>query len=305
MSYYLAKVSFGLFLITGIASVASAQSNDFFSNTQRAGLLSSSPSGCPTGATCGTNFPGFNPTDLVNHSDPNATISGTATIAGAVRPFFSQLGPGAITNNLFGVISRVNPGPDTLFNTSDDNPTLCGIPSSPFITGVVPTAVGTNNSSLDCGNLRFDPDSQGMVLPTAGGSFSGTDAIVSFNADFTPSTDSHMGFDFSTGKQVTALTAGGTTATVGTPGTFSVPGSGDQVLNFTISGPLTTQTIDDIDPLTPTTAPFPSNFTDSINTMGLLTTDFSGIGSSIPQSTMPFPCWWSGCTLTAESLTVP
>lgn len=299
------RIGLTLVLIGAIPAAAFPQSNNFFSNTQSLGLLAGSPSGCPSGATCISGGPGFNPTDLVNHADPNSIISGTSKIVGGVFPFFSRLGPGAITNNMFGVISQVNPGADGLFNNADDNSTLCGIPPNPFVVGVSPTSVGTNNSSLDCGNLRFNPTSQGMSDLTSSSDITGT-TLFTFNADFSPSTDAHVGFDLFS-KQVTALTSGGTAATVGTPGTFDAPGSGDQVVQFIPAGLLTTFTIDDIDPLTPTISPFPSNQADIANTLGILATDYNGGGAptSFPQSTMPLPCWWGGCALSAENLTVP
>ncbi len=317
------------------------QSNDFFTNTQSSGQLASSPSGCPSGTSCAANGPGFNPTDLVNHADPNSTIIGTTKIVGGTRPFFSQLGPGAITDNLFGVISQIHPGADATPNTSDDQ-ILCGtLPGDPNTgAGVAPNAVGANNSSLNCGDLRFDPLSQGQTIPTGTNILQMNANPISsgqFNSDFSPSADAHMGLDLvndfsfvlsplsSSGTQqtlqVTALTAGGTAATVGTPGTLAAFGSGDQRMDIDTSWSVTgtfdsttnrptitwSMSLDPINALTPTTAPFSTNTVDTINTVELLTSSgsFEYNNGGFSQSTLPFPCWWAGCTLPSESITLP
>jgi len=318
-----------------------AQTNDFFTNTQSSGLLASSAAGCPSGTTCTANGPGFNPTDLVNHADPNSTIVGTTKIVGGTRPFFSQLGPGAITDNLFGAISQIHPGNDATPNTSDDQP-LCGtLPGDPNTgAGVAPNAVGANNSGLNCGDLRFDPTSQGQTIPTGTNTLqmnANPTTAGQFLSDFDPSTGNHTGFDMvndftfvlsplsasSTQQalQVTALTAGGTVATVGTPGTLAAFGSGDQRMEIDTAWSLTgafdstgnrpnitwSMSLDTIDPLTPRTAPFSTNLTDTTNTVDLLTSDgaFDYNSGTFPQSTFPFPCWWSGCTLSSASITLP
>jgi len=189
-----------------------AQASDFFTNTQGIDSLSTGSGGaCPT-------CPGFNPDLLIRHSgsDPDGagpitfslSISTTApSLGGTVTgPFFNQLGPGAVTDNLFGAIS--DPGSD---------PAQCGATAG--LTG------------LNCGDLRFDPASQGMTIPTdpAG------DVLVShisapnmFSADFNPSTDDHSGFEvknrFIWSRTTSTLTDNDLSVTC-TVGTFTCVGS--------------------------------------------------------------------------------
>lgn len=232
-----------------------AQTGDFFSNTQGIDRLSTGSAGaCP-------NCPGFNPDRLIRHSgtDPDGagpitfsqTITTTApSLGGTVSgPFFNLLGPGAVTDNLFGIIS--DPGAD---------PAKCGVNTS---TGVVPTSVG-----LNCGDLRFDPASQGMTLPASPAADILTSTLFSpstFLGDFAPSTDDHTGLDlknrFIWSRTTTTLTDGDlsvtcTTATFacigskqqqlqvtplvgGAAGTLASPGSGEQNFNQTTDWTLT------------------------------------------------------------------
>jgi len=343
--YWTLKLAVVVIFVIGNTPFLQAQTSDFFSNTQSNGKLAASASGCPTGATCSANAPGFNPTDLVNHADPNATITGAPTIPGETRPFFSQLGPGAITDNMFGVISKIHPGVDTTPTiTADDDPTICGLlPGDVNIgLGVTPDSVGSNGSSLNCGDLRFDPASQGQTIPAfplpPPNNITSASGDVTFINDFNPSTDDHIGFNLTNNlvfnptqtsntqqmRQVTALTAGGTAATVGSPGTEAAPGTGDQVVEIDTSWPLTTQsststptitwsmTLDDLDPLTPGT--LTPDQTDSINTMGSLVTDssFTYNTGAFPSTIIPAPCWWSGCdvgppgpAITSETIAIP
>lgn len=309
-----------------------AQSNDFFSNTQLSGRLSSSAAGCPATATCTANGPGFNPTGLVNHADPNAVITGAPKIDGGSPPFFSQLGPGAITDNLFGIISQVHPGPDGIPNTADDHPIVCGRPHGDPTTGagVPPFSVGANGSSLNCGDLRFDPESQGQIIPTI--PISNTislSPIFTFQADLNPSAEAHLGLHL-TGSftstpssrntqggqqlfQVTGLTAGGTSATVGSTGTLTNPGGGDQTLLFNTEWSITgsfdgptnrprlswSMALDNPSASTPRTSPFSDNQIDSTNTLGTLSASgaFLYNDGAFQQAIIPSPCWWSSCTL--------
>lgn len=337
------KIIISVVLAGGSPAALLAQTSDFFSNTQSTGQLASGSSGCPTGATCTANGPGFNPTDLVKRADPAAAFTGVTPTGAAPSVFFSRLGPGAITDNMFGIIS-------TPLST---NTTLCGnLPGDPNTgAGILPNAVGPNGSSLNCGDLRFDPTSQGQTIPTAPATNNiqfdlNPGKVGEFNGDFSPSTSDHTGFDLindftfilspasSSGdqqmKQVTALTAGGTAATVGSPGTLTAPGTGDQNLQINTSWSLAgtfdsatnrptitwTMSLKDVDPLTPNIAPFPTNQTDSINTMGTLSiTSSSAIPGSpntfvynsgaFPQMAVPNSCWWTGCTTPAESMTIP
>ncbi len=239
---------FALFLFIIYPAQAGAQADDFFTNTQGVDQLSTGSGGaCPT-------CPGFNPDLLIRHSgsDPDGagpitfslSITTTApSLGGTPTIFFNQLGPGAITDNMFGAIS--DPGSD---------PAACG------------TTAGL--TGLNCGDLRFDPTSQGMSIPSdpAG------DVLAShisgpnmFSADFAPSTDDHTGFEiknrFIWSRTTTALTDNdlSVTCTVGTftcvgskqrqhqvtplvagaAGTFAAPGTGEQDFDLTTDWTLT------------------------------------------------------------------
>ncbi len=204
-----------------------AQTQDFFSNTQGIDRLSTG-----TGGSC-PNCPGFNPDKLIRHSgtDPDGagpitftqTITTTAPSLGVspTGPFFNLLGPGAVTDNMFGIIS--NPGTD---------PAKCGVNTS---TGVLPTSTG-----LNCGDLRFNPDSQGMTIPTSPAADILTSTIFSpstFLGDFAPSTDDHTGLDlknrFIWSRTATPLTDGDLSVTC-TAATFACVGSKQQQLQVTL-----------------------------------------------------------------------
>lgn len=221
-----------------------ASSDDFFSNTTSVDRLSTGADGsCP-------GCPGFNPDRVIRHAgtDPDGAgpiqfsqmIATTAPpLGGTVSgPFFNRLGPGAITDNMFGIVS--DPGGD---------PAACGTNTS---SGVVPTAAG-----LNCGDLRFDPASQGIFLPAAP-STDTLSALISqpsiFTGDFFPFSDDHLGID-STNRLVwnrtvatladgdlsvscaasTLTCVGGkqqqrqvTSLLPGTAGTLGAPGEGEQ-----------------------------------------------------------------------------
>ena len=222
--------SFFLFLVS---SSAEAQTANFFSNTQSQGSVSSGS--CPT-------CPGFNPAELVKHASPSPVIDG-APVAG-VAPFFNGLGPGAITDNMFGILSRDDPGPDALLGTADDRPVArCGVTVGTFTNGL---------PGLNCGSIRFDPASQGMTLSTGGNMLSGS-SVSPLSVDFDPNLDSHVGFNLVNTLSLSCPTGGGgppappdcagatqemkqvTTILSGLGGTFSLPGGGDQVHHLTFS----------------------------------------------------------------------
>lgn len=193
------------------------QTQDFLSNTQGIDRLSTGSAGaCP-------NCPGFNPDRLIRHSgaDPDGdgpvsftqTITTTApSLGGSVTgTFFNQLGPGAVTDNMFGIVS-----------SAGSDPAKCG------------TATGL--TGLNCGDIRFDPSSQGMLL------FSGTDTLSSMISDpgtlsdFFPSTDDHTGFDlrnhFIWSRTTAPLSLGDLSVTC-TAATFTCVGSGQQIRQVT------------------------------------------------------------------------
>ncbi len=127
------------------------------------------------------NCPGFNPrTNLIKHIDP---------ATGSIPPFFSRLGSGAVTDNMFGIISGIDPGKDETLGTADDiRPDApggrCGITegsNSPFkrvsrtLDASAALLLDSNGNTipdpgwglpgLNCGDLRFDPIAEGMNIP--------------------------------------------------------------------------------------------------------------------------------------------
>ncbi len=138
-----------------------SQTSDFFSNTQSTSKLATGPSPCPSDATCTANSPGFNPSALILHSgtDPDLlagpisfslNVNGVDVTGTEIAPHFSRLGPGAITDNMFGMISAAS------------DPVRCGQDDG---NGIRPDEVDAGGNSLNCGDLRFDPASQGMTIP--------------------------------------------------------------------------------------------------------------------------------------------
>lgn len=226
-SFYLLLLLLIAYPMQGRAHHGEPHAEDFFSNTQGVDRLSTGSAGaCP-------NCPGFNPDRLIRHSgtDPDGagpiTFSQTVTttapsLGGSVTgPFFNLLGPGAVTDNLFGIVS--DPGVD---------PAKCGVNTS---TGVLPTSVG-----LNCGDLRFDPASQGMTLPASPAADILTSTLFSpgtFVADFAPSTDDHTGLDlenrFIWSRTTATLTDGDLSVTC-TAATFTCVGSKQQQLQVTL-----------------------------------------------------------------------
>lgn len=245
-------------LLAGVLTVAGTEALavDFNMNTQLTDLRSDGTN----------NNPGFNPCRGGDRSAAGV-CGGALTLNGAadalldpdnLQTVFPSLGPGAVTDNMFGIVS----GPDLLGD---------GVGGA---NGDIPvTACGTTvNSStlegLNCGDLRFNPTSQGQTTLTTDANtlvtpLAGLDMNSQFVADFCPGpagapTDcsdgggtpaqviaAHTGFnvtnDFNfkrvngttseiTGsqsmRQVTAVKATNI-------GTQAAPGSGDQIVEIT------------------------------------------------------------------------
>jgi hypothetical protein len=241
----------GVLLFTAMqqTSAYAQGAQDFFSNTQNSNQRSE-----PGTATA--TLPGFNPCPgdtsttgtTCTPSSGNALLSPTnvGTSCTATSPgscssslgIFERLGPGAVTDNMFGLI------------TAPADPTHC-TPLSGATTGPNNLLVGVN-----CGDLHYDPITQGQTIPSIGNPLTGVfTSVTAMNADFGPSTDSHTGFDISNTftwepatsttcsspncitvsqsvKQVTNLVPGG-------GGTLTAPGTGDQVFETTADFSLT------------------------------------------------------------------
>ena len=127
---------------------AYAQSLDFFSNTQSLDQRSNASDGKP----------GFNPCGNGVVAADGLSCAGS-TGAHLLSPTnittFIKLGPGAVTDNMFGIVSgadaSVTPRPTT----------QCGVVTNASLAG------------LNCGDLRFDPATQGQTIPTAGTNLTG------------------------------------------------------------------------------------------------------------------------------------
>jgi hypothetical protein len=156
---------------------------------------------------------------------------------------------------MFGIISSNDPGPDTVLNTGDDIATYkCGRTIS---------STANNLAGLNCGDIRFDPTSQGMSIPAGGNSLQPFTSSFPTEADFCAAggtdclsggiqqTNPHMGYlaenifswascSGASGppappactsgtqreRQVNAFLSGGA-------GTLDAPGGGDQLMDLT------------------------------------------------------------------------
>lgn len=227
-----------------------AQAVDFNMNTQLTDLRSDGSN----------NNPGFNPCRGGTRSTAGV-CGGALTLNGSavalldpdnLQTVFPSLGPGAVTDNMFGIVS----GQDA-----------SGTPIPVSACGKVTNA---SLAGLNCGDLRFDPASQGQTTLTADANtlvtpVAGLDMNTQFIADFCPGpagapTDcsdgagtpaqviaGHTGFNITNDfnfkrlngttseiagsqsmRQVTAVK----TTNIGTQGT---PGTGDQLVVVTSS----------------------------------------------------------------------
>lgn len=270
----------------------SAQAVDFNISTQLTDLRSSGSD----------NNPGFNPCrGGARAADgtcggPAVALNGTAAALldlDNLQTIFPSLGPGAVTDNMFGLVSG-----------ADATPAASGGPIPVTACGKVTNA---SLAGLNCGDLRFDPGSQGQ--PFSDVTFTGANTLVTpagglnmntqFIADFCPGgatvtcdngsgaqkSAAHTGFNiannfnfqFLTGttgvssgtdnvRQVTAVKTTG----IGTEGT---PGTGDQIVVVNASWATTAA-----NPSSNNPASSPTNLT--VNwTQNISDPDQSGTGS--------------------------
>jgi hypothetical protein len=149
----------GLGILAFSVQGAYAQSNDFFSNTQSLDERSSGSDGKPGFNPCaGDPSPTSTSCLPTNGNIPllhanNLGNSGTNTAG-----LFEKTGPGAITDNMFGIVER------------PANPLQC---ESVQGAGVLFNGVG----SLNCGDGKFDPSTQNQTIPTAGTPLTGAMAV--------------------------------------------------------------------------------------------------------------------------------
>lgn len=216
---------------------------DSATKTECTGLFSNPQ--CP-------NCPGYSPELMLRHVDPVLCPVGSCT-----APYFTRTGPGAVTDNMFGIVSGDDPGPDNVLGSGDDTPT--------YRCGRTVSSIANNLAGLNCGDIRFDPVSQGMTIPAGGNSLQPFTSSFPTEADFcadggtdclsvgVQQTDPHMGYLAenlfrwascpSSGPppappactsgtqrelQVNAFLSGGA-------GTLYAPGPGDQFMDLTTS----------------------------------------------------------------------
>lgn len=287
-------------LLAGILTVngTEAQAVDFNMNTQLTDLRSD---GTATGA--GLN-PGFNPCRGGTRS--SAGVCGGALVVDSsalalldpdnLQTVFPSLGPGAVTDNMFGIVS----GQDA--SATPIPVTACG-----KVTNNVMTAANAL-AGLNCGDLRFDPSSQGQTTLTTSANtlvtpVAGLNMNSQFVADFCPGpagppTDcsdgggtpaqviaAHTGFNVTNNFNFKALT--GTTSEVTASqsmrqvtavktaniGTQAAPGTGDQLVEISANWATTPANPSSNNPATN-----PSNLTVSW-TQNISDPDQSGTGS--------------------------
>src|SRR5581483_1038046 len=258
----LKKMSATALLLLGggfVLAATDVQAVDFNINTQLTDLRSNGTNGNPgfnpcvggarqTDGSCG-NAPGSPSVTMDFDGTAHALLDkdnlGDSTHVGN----FVKAGPGAITDNMFGIVS----GSD-LSSTPIDI-TSCGKFTS-----------GATLAGLNCGDLRFDPATQGQTIPVGNNTLitpaGGLNMNTQFVADFcnsigndcmagtTPAqkVESHLGINMSSFFNFQPL-AGGTTATTSasdslrqvtavkltgigtldTSGSNPGPGTGDQV----------------------------------------------------------------------------
>jgi hypothetical protein len=137
---------------------AYAQALDFFSNTQSLDKRSSGSDGAPGFNPCtgdaGATSTSCSPTngDIPLLHVNNIGNSGTNTAG-----LFEKTGPGAITDNMFGIVER------------PASPLQCGPQGAAILFGGV--------GSLNCGDGKFDPATQSQTLPTSGTNLTGAMAV--------------------------------------------------------------------------------------------------------------------------------
>jgi hypothetical protein len=209
----------------------------------------------------GTNGnPGFDPC-LGGTRDANGQCGGAAT--GLLKPsnlttLFPTLGPGAVTDNMFGLITNVNAAGVTM------DTTRCSAIGANTTTSSAALADPAGlQPGLNCGDIRFTVGNQGQTVPPGDNTLQTPTPIAmntSMTADFCANAASdclngagtqvaagHTAFNFVNNftwnrvsatsattsltqevRQVTALKTSGI-------GTLAAPGTGDQDVKFTAS----------------------------------------------------------------------
>jgi hypothetical protein len=146
-----------------------AQAVDYNLNTQMIDLRST---GNASGGTGSDLNPGFNPCAGGTRTAAGTCDGGTGLLKPSnLNTLFPSLGPGAVTDNMFGLITAATVGSCATTGTGGTAVTL----SDP--SGLV--------SGLNCGDLHIDAASQGVVIPAANNT---TTPINDLTAAFTTNT---------------------------------------------------------------------------------------------------------------------
>jgi len=151
----------GIGILAFSAQGTHAQSIDFFSSTQSTDLRSSGSNGAPGFNPCagGTTVNSTTCTGAPVGAKPLLDPINLGDNATNTAGLFEKTGPGAITDNMFGIIER------------PASPLVCGAQGA----GVLAGGVG----SLNCGDGKFDPSTQNQTIPTVGTNLTGAMAVNS------------------------------------------------------------------------------------------------------------------------------
>jgi|SRR5579884_1537271 len=164
----LALFVLGIGILALSAQGAFAQTLDFFSNTQNLDQRTNGTNGAPGfnpcvgGTTVNSTTCSGAPSSAPPLLDPaNLGVSGIGPAATA--GLFEKTGPGAITDNMFGIVER------------PANPLVCGSQGAGVLSGGS-GAIGSTGT-LNCGDGKFDQTLQGQTIPTAGSNLAGAMAV--------------------------------------------------------------------------------------------------------------------------------
>lgn len=132
--------------------------------------------------------------------DPYSSILNTTNL-----DFFIHKGPGAVTDNQFGLVSGPDLGTDNAVGgtgtAADTDAKFCGPTGNAGPNYPAGSKLGGNN----CGDLRIDPTTQGQFIPGGNNTSTKLHGWVDFSGDFFPCTtspcpsdsDAHNGFQVS------------------------------------------------------------------------------------------------------------
>lgn len=149
---------FSVMMISVSYSDVSAQTSDFFTNTQTSDSRSDGSN----------NNPGFNPC-------VGGTLTATSCTGGTGlltnMNAFRTLGPGAVTDNMFGLVAGAALGADGIVGGTGNNTDTPVTRCAPGLGTAGSDPNGLNG--LNCGDVRINPAQQGQTIPTVGNNLTG------------------------------------------------------------------------------------------------------------------------------------